>query len=716
MSIGKYPGNSLISETPVDQSRILDTLVNNLHGMVYRCKQDDDWTMLFVSQGCFSLTGYAPEDLIGNKHISYEKLTHPEDRLRVREEIGRAIVSGQRFSVHYRIVTSLGQVKWVHERGIGVPDERGALVIEGFIEDESTNKQMVEALQNAEHYYRNLVDNAAVGIFQTSMDGHYISANPTLARIYGYATPEELTQALADIGRQLYVETNRREEFRQMMRAHGEVVNFESEVYRRDGSRIWISENAHVVRDVNGEFVCYEGTVHDITQLKQHQQQLEQQANYDMLTGLPNRNPLHNILEQGIARAGRMGYFLTIIFVDLDNFKLINDSLGHAAGDALLVEVAARLRSCLRVSDIVVRQGGDEFVLVLNDHYRINSIISLLERVLTEVGKPVRLSEREYQVGASLGAALFPQDGNDAQTLLKHADAAMYAAKRMGRNNFQFYTNEMNRIADERLNLENAMRVALEQDEFDVYFQPKVNASLRVVGMEALARWKSPEWSTISPDRFIPIAEDTGMIMPLTETILRKAFAAASQWDEALGPLQIAVNLSPKLFVNDEIVSCIAALIEDAYLPPSRIELEITESVFLGDSERSVRILHELKNLGVTLAMDDFGTGYSSLGYLLRFPLDVIKIDRSLVAGVEHGGDIAKIARAVIALGQSLGKIVVAEGVENQAQFDFLSRHGCHEFQGYHIAKPMPKAQMVQFLQEHHVLPDFLEVIGSSAI
>jgi diguanylate cyclase (GGDEF)-like protein/PAS domain S-box-containing protein len=708
MSISTRPSTNLNSEMPVDPSRILDTLVNNLHGMVYRCKQDSDWTMLFVSQGCFELTGYMPGDIIANLNVSYDEITHQEDRLRVRQEIGRAIASSQRFSVHYRIVTNLGQVKWVHERGIGVPDESGALVIEGFIEDETANKQMVEALQNAEHYYRNLVDNAAVGIFQTSMDGHYISANPTLARIYGYTTPEELTQALADIGRQLYVETKRREEFRQMMRAHGEVVNFESEVYRRDSSRIWISENAHIVRDVNGEFVCYEGTVHDITELKQHQQQLEQQANYDMLTGLPNRNPLHNILEQGIARAGRMGYFLTVVFVDLDNFKLINDSLGHAAGDALLVEVAARLRSCLRVSDIVVRQGGDEFVLVLNDHYRTSSIISLLERVLTEVGMPVMLSEREYQIGASLGAALFPQDGSDAQTLLKHADAAMYAAKSLGRNNFQFYTSEMNRMADERLNLENAMRVALEQDEFDVFFQPKVNASLRVVGMEALARWHSPEWGTISPDRFIPIAEDTGMIVPLTEAILRKAFAVASQWDEALGPLQIAVNLSPKLFVNDEIVNCIAALIEDSYLPPSCIELEITESVFLGDSERSVRILHELKNLGVTLAMDDFGTGYSSLGYLLRFPLDIIKIDRSLVAGVEHGGDIAKIARAVIALGQSLGKVVVAEGVENQAQFDFLSHHGCHEFQGYHIAKPMPKAAMTQFLQEHKVLPDFL--------
>ncbi len=400
-----------------------------------------------------------------------------------------------------------------------------------------------------------------------------------------------------------------------------------------------------------------------------------------------------------------MGYFLAVVFVDLDNFKFINDSLGHAAGDVLLVEVATRLRNCLRASDIVVRQGGDEFVLVLNDHYRINSIISLLDRVLSEVGMPVMLSEREFQVGASLGAALFPQDGSDAETLLKHADAAMYAAKSKGRNNFQFYTSEMNRIADERLNLENAMRVALECDEFEVHYQPKIDASFRVVGMEALARWNSPEWGSIAPDRFIPIAEDTGMIVPLTAVILRKAFAAARQWGEELGTLQIAVNLSPKLFVNDDIVASIAALIKESHLPPSRIELEITESVFLGDSDRSVRILHELKNLGATLAMDDFGTGYSSLGYLLRFPLDIIKIDRSLVTGIEDEGEVAKIARAVISLGQSLGKIVVAEGVENQAQFDFLSRYGCDEFQGYYISKPISEAAMTSFLKARKVTP-----------
>ncbi len=696
--------SSLNSEAMIDSLRILDTLVNNIEGMVYRCKHDRDWTMLFASQGCLNLTGYSPQELIKSTRTSYENITHPEDRLRVRQEIESALAAGQRFSIQYRIVTRQNQIKWVHERGIGVLDESATPVIEGFILDETKNKTTLEAMQNAEHFYRNLIDNAAIGIFQTTMDGHYLSANPTLAKMYGYDTPEELMHALGDIATQLYVSNDRRKEFRREILAYGTVSNFESEIYRRDGSKIWITENAHIVLDIKGEFVCYEGTVHDITERKQHQNQLERQANYDTLTGLLNRNLLHKLLEQGIARANRMGYFLTVVFVDLDNFKFINDSLGHASGDTLLVEIATRLTACLRASDTVIRQGGDEFVLILNDHYRINSVISLLERVLTEVSRPVMLSEREFQVGASLGVAMFPQDGNDAETLLRHADTAMYAAKDKGRNNFQFFTSELNRLADERLNLESAMRIALEQDQLEVHFQPKINPAQHIVGMEALARWNSPELGTVAPDRFIPIAEETGLIIPLTEAILRKAFATGRRINAEIGyPLHIAVNLSAKLFISEDIVQRIAAQIEASGLPPSCIELEITESVFLGDSERSVRILHSLKALGVALAMDDFGTGYSSLGYLRRFPLDIIKIDRSLVTDLENEEEIAKIARAVISLGISLGKVVVAEGVENQAQFDFLNRHGCHEFQGYHIAKPMPADALLQMLLERAV-------------
>ncbi|OHC66456.1 MAG: diguanylate cyclase [Rhodocyclales bacterium GWA2_65_19] len=690
--------SSLNTSVPVDRARVLDTLVNNLQGMAYRCLDDASWTMLFVSQGCLELTGHGPEELVEGC-VSWEELTFPEDRLRVRREITAATAAGRRFAVQYRILTSAGQVKWVVERGIAVADENGRTVIEGFIEDVSVRHLTLEALEHAELRYRHIFEHASEGIFQTTRDGRYLAANPALAKLYGYATPEELIADLADIERRLYVRESRRDEFRRLMEAHGEVINFESEVYCRDGSKIWISENAHIVRGAHGELICYEGTVQDVTERKSYQEQLERQANHDLLTGLPNRNLLGDRLDQSISRAERLGYFLALVFIDLDNFKFINDSLGHAAGDQLLVEIARRLRGCLRTSDTVARQGGDEFVLVLNDHYQVNSIISLLERVLVEIGRPVSLSGREFQVGASLGVALYPQDGGDASSLLKHADVAMYAAKDRGRNNFQFFTRELNHLADERLNLESAMRSGIEQDEFAVHFQPKVDHRRRIVGVEALARWNSPEFGRVAPDRFIPIAEETGLIVPLTEMILKKAFAAAVGWAPTHGhAIQVAVNLSPKLFLGEEIVSRIAALLREAGLAPERVELEITESVFLGDSERAVRILSEFKDLGVGLAMDDFGTGYSSLSYLRRFPLDIIKIDRSLVTGVEHEEELAMIARAVISLGQSLRKTVVAEGVENQAQFDFLRYQGCDEFQGYLIARPMPADEFRQLL------------------
>ena len=697
---------SLLSIGELDRARVLDTLVNNLDGMAYRCLHDASWRMVFVSQGCLSLTGYAPAELVQNALLSWEDITHPLDRPRVRGQIDAAVRSGQRFTVEYRITTQTGQIKWVHERGIAVPDEQGELVIEGFIEDMTAQREMAQAQKEAELRYRNIFEHASEGIFQTSLDGRYLAANPALARIYGYPSPEALMAGLADIGRQLYVKGSQRERFHQLMAQQGEVLNFESEAYRQDGTRLWVSENAHAVRDLDGNTLFYEGTVQDISERRRYQEELERQANHDMLTGLPNRILLGDRVEQGIARAARLGYYLTVVFIDLDNFKFINDSLGHGAGDELLKEIAKRLRHCVRTSDTVARLGGDEFVLLLGDHFRASTVISQLRRVLAEIGRPVMLSGREFHVGASLGVAMYPGDGEDPASLLKHADTAMYAAKNRGRNNFQFFTSELNRVADERLNLEAALRQAIEHDEFEVHYQPKVDHRRRIVGVEALARWTHPEYGPISPDRFIPIAEETGLIVPLTTAILRHAFAAARDWNRRLPtPLRVAVNLSPRLFLSGDIVAHVAGLLEEARLPSSLVELEITETVFMGDSDSVVATLGDFKALGVQLAMDDFGTGYSALSYLRRFPLDIIKIDRSLVTGIEHDEDVAMIARAVISLGQSLRKTVVAEGVENQAQFDFLRYQGCHEFQGYLLSRPLPRAEMTRLLQAGGVIP-----------
>lgn len=697
---------SLLSSETLDRSRVLDTLVNNLAGMAYRSKNDAHRTMIFVSQGCLDLVGHAPADLVNNSCLSWHDLTHPEDRSRVSVAINAAAHRGQRFSVQYRISTGTGESKWVLERGISVPDENGLMVVEGFIEDVTAQREMLEAQQQAELRYRHIFEHASEGIFQTTRDGSYLAANPALAKIYGYESPEALIENLSDIDESLYVLPGQREAFHRHMEAQGEVLNFESEIFRRDGSRIWISENAHTVHDGQGNFLFYEGTVQDVSDRKSHQKQLEHQANHDRLTGLPNRILLGDRLEQGIAHAARQGNRLALVFIDLDNFKFINDSLGHAAGDDLLREVALRLSGCLRASDTIARLGGDEFVLVINDLEHVSAVISQLERVLQVVSAPIVLSGREFHVGASLGVAMYPEDGLDAQNLLKHADVAMYSAKDRGRNNFQFFTPELNRLADERLNLEAAMRAALEGDEFEVFYQPKVDHLRRIVGVEALARWFHPTLGAIGPDRFIPIAEETGLIVPITTVILRKAFAAAGRWNHRRDvPLRMAVNLSPRLFLNQDIVRHVADLLVEAGLAPSMVELEITETVFLGDGDRAVHILKAFKALGVHLAMDDFGTGYSSLSYLHRFPLDIIKIDRSLVTGLELDDDMAMIARAVISLSKSLRKTVVAEGVENQAQFDFLRFQGCDEFQGYLLSRPVPEEAFTRLMLDGGVIP-----------
>ncbi len=686
---------------PLDQARILDTLVHNLEGMAYRCLPDAHWTMLFVSHGCQALTGYPPEALTQGGAITWEDITLPEDRAPVRALVARATTAGQRFEAQYRITRRNGEVCWVLERGVFVVDEGGRAVMEGYIQDITERVRTQQALEEAERRYRQIFEHASQGMFQSSREGHYLAANQALASMYGYADADELIANLSDIGHRLYVDESRRQEFCHRMELYGTVSQFESEVYRRDGTRIWISESARVVRSADGGFGYYEGTVQDITQRRNHQAQLERQANHDQLTGLPRRHLLADRLHQAMRRADRSAEQLALVFIDLDNFKYINDTLGHAAGDQLLVEVARRLSRSVRSSDTVARQGGDEFVLLLNDLPGVPALISQLERLVEVIGRPLALQGRTLQVGASLGVALYPQDGADADTLIKHADVAMYAAKHRGKNNFQFFTPELNRVASERMHLEAAMRVSLERGEFCAHFQAKVDERGHVVGIEALARWQHPTLGAISPDRFIPIAEESGLILSLTEAITRQACAEALRWPRAQGrDIALAVNLSPKLFSDPQLVDKVWGWLRDAGMPTHRVELEITESVFLEDPQRALRTLRAFKALGCRLAMDDFGTGYSSLSYLRHFPLDTIKVDRSLVTDLETQVDAAMIARAVVSLGKSLGKTVVAEGVEHPSQWAFLRSHGCDEFQGYLFAKPMAGEALRQLLHD----------------
>ena len=683
--------------------RLLETLLVNLDGVVYRCRDDAQWTMEFVSEGCLALTGYLPEDLLLNQRLSFLELTHPEDRAMVRDHIDACMRERHRIDIEYRIVRADGGVRWVWERGVGIYNASGRVeAIEGFLQDVTERKEAAQALQEAERRYRSIFENAIEGVFQTTPDGTYIAVNPALARIYGYHSPEDLIVGLRDISHQLYVEPERRQEFMRLMEEQGSVSNFESRVYRRDGEIIWISENARAVYDEAGKLSCYEGTVEAITERKAHEAEMRHQATHDALTGLPNRNMLHEHLQRALLVARQKGALTAVAFVDLDQFKFINDSLGHQVGDELLKTVAQRLQACLREADMVARQGGDEFVLVLQNQTEGEAgIAEVMQRILAAVARPWQAGEREFQVTASIGVSRYPADGKDVESLLKHADSAMYRAKEQGRNNFQFFAPWMDSQVSNRLEMLINLRRALDQDEFKLYYQPKLSLQDgRLVGAEALIRWESPQQGMVPPDRFIPFAEEAGLIVPIGEWVLRTACRQNKAWQQAgLPPIPVAVNLSPRQ-LNQSLPDFVAGVLAQSGLAASWLELEITENVVMKDAEKSVATLHALKRLGLQISVDDFGTGYSSLSYLRRFPVDALKIDKSFVRDIVRDADSAAIVKAIISLGHILNLRVIAEGVEDEEQHAFLKENACDEVQGYYFGKPMEVAVFTAWMSE----------------
>ncbi len=428
---------------------------------------------------------------------------------------------------------------------------------------------------------------------------------------------------------------------------------------------------------------------------KRYQVQLEHQANYDALTGLPNRNLLHDRLRQSVF-AQRQARNIAVVFIDLDHFKFVNDSLGHSTGDELLKSMADRLRALLREGDTVARLGGDEFVLILNDQSNEEVVFRALQRITAKVAEPIEIEGKELVVTCSAGISLYPQDGPDVDTLLKNADAAMYRAKDHGRNNFQFYTSEMNERVNERLALENALRHAIDRKEFLLHYQQRVDLkSGNIVGAEALVRWKHPEWGLVRPARFIPLAEETGLIVQIGEFVLREACRQVRAWiNEGLGPGVVSVNLSARQFRQEGLVRLVSRVLEETRLDPAYLEMELTESMVMHNVEAAVATLQGLKSLGVSISVDDFGTGYSSLAYLKALPIDKLKIDRSFVRDIGSGAseDEGVLAQAIISLGHNLHLHVVAEGVETDAQVRFLKSHRCDEVQGFFYGEPVEPA------------------------
>jgi diguanylate cyclase (GGDEF)-like protein/PAS domain S-box-containing protein len=649
-----------------------------------------DGKVLFVNKAGQALVGIDSDQEATSKVMS--EYTPPNEIARFGHEVLPVVLSGKPWwgeasLKHFRTEELIP----VEMRAFPICDTDGKVVaIANVSRDIRGRKQFEEALRQAEEKYRGIFEGAVVGIFQSDLSGRYLSVNPAMARMLGYDSPQELLTSVTDISRQVYVDSESREAFRLLIEQQGVVKNFERPVYRKDGSRIWISVAARAMRK-DGVLIGYEGTNVDITDRKAAEERVQYLAYYDALTGLPNRTLLQDRLTKALASARRQKGKVALLFLDLDRFKTINDSLGHSVGDLLLQDVAERLKRWAREQDTVARVGGDEFLIVLNGVKEIPDAAVAAERLMDAITAEFVIQGHSLSMSCSLGISIFPDHGTDGEALTKNADAAMYSAKDNGRNNFRFFTGDMNAQAVERLALENSLRLALGREELFLVYQPQMDiVTGKITGLEALLRWQHPELGLVPPDKFIRIAENIGLIMPIGEWVLRTACSQARKWqDEGLPAVPVAVNVSAVQFRQEGFHELIGRVLRETGLSSQYLELELTESLLLSNADVTFSVLQGLKAMGLKLAIDDFGTGYSNLSYLKQFPFSKLKIDRSFIRDVVVNPDDAAITTAIISMAKSLHLKVIAEGVENEAQMSFLRALQCDEIQGYYFSKPL---------------------------
>jgi len=670
-------------------------VTSQLPGMAFLAllKADGTREYSFVSDGVRELFGVEPSDVIGNGNL-LKSFWHPEDRASVEAGVAGSAALGQPFSLQYRIVLGDGTVKWVQTTSSSISsDHRGNLRC-GVVLDITHSKRAEEQLRQSEERWKLALESTGDGVWDWHIQSGMEYYSRRYKEMYGYSEDKVWQQSdqFEDI-----VHPDDKEQLLRDQQAHfeGRTPTYRNEhrVRCSDGSWKWILSRGMVIsRDAQGKPVRMIGTHTDITEWKKSEALIWQQANYDPLTGLPNRRMLRDRLEQDIRKCKHDGLQLAILFIDLDHFKEVNDTLGHDSGDLLLIEAADRIRHCVRDSDTVARMGGDEFTVVLSELSGAERLERILQKILGALSAAFQLGDEQVFISASIGITMYPADATEVESLFKNADQALYVAKGAGRNRFSFFTSALQEAAQTRVRLANDLRAALAEQQFRVVYQPIIDLSTGDIRKaEALIRWQHPTRGLISPTEFIPIAESSGLIIDIGEWVFRQAADQVVQWRELHHPhFQISVNKSPVQFHSDGSTrKSWAQHLQSLGLPGGSIAVEITEGLLLDTSATVTQQLMEMRQTGVQVSLDDFGTGYSSLTYLQKFEIDYIKIDQSFVRNLVPSSTDLALCKAIIVMAHELGMKVIAEGVETAQQRDLLVAAGCDHGQGYLFARPM---------------------------
>jgi len=553
------------------------------------------------------------------------------------------------------------------------------------------------------------IDGSRDGLWEWNIEKSEVYYSSRLKEMMGYGE-DELDNSLKTWANMMYKDDKRKafQDVKQAITNHTQLYS-KHRLNHKDGSFLWVLNKGRASYDNDGKPLLISGFLTDITkevlaqeEIKRQKGILHHQAHHDALTGLPNRVLFEDRLEQAIKKAKRSFKKIAVLFIDLDNFKKINDSMGHDIGDEVLVQVATRLQNCIRKSDTLARLGGDEFIIIIDEIKDEDLAIHLAQKLIQSMTKPLCINKQDIYITNSVGVSIFPEDGSNATTLLKNADAAMYKAKDDGKNTYQFYKEEMTEKAFERLLMENSLRQALENEEFVVHYQPQVETKTeKIVGMEALVRWNHPSMGLVPPSKFIPPAEETGLIVKLDRWVMKTAMQQITKWNlENSYQYFVSLNLSVKQIEEEDFINFLQESLKEIKCSPSFIELEITESQIIKDTEKCIQILKNVKKLGIRISIDDFGTGYSSLSYLKKFPISKIKIDQSFVRDIPNDEDDVALVKAIISIAENLNLSTIAEGVETNEQREFMLKHGCDKIQGYFYSKPVCAKEMKELLEK----------------